>query len=307
MHLKGGLPPEVDPSAASVQVLKSSEGLRWRSLTALSLFHRAEGEVTADEIRDFGLGFRLLHHMSGSPNRLARLQNGSWSDGTSVPGTLFLSPLVVQPATYHWNTAATTLYLTIPSDLCFRLASELTPVDPVRLELIEQNFLIDPLIAQIGHAILTMIETHDADSRLYADALAIALIHHCLRRFGNLTLPTPSPSQLSKHQLQRTLNYIHGCFDQDLTLTELAAYAGHSVTHFSRLFRQATGQSPYRYLIRCRVERARELLSEGEWTVAQVAQMVGFFDQSHLARAFKRAYGISPSAVRVRHGRNVPT
>lgn len=62
--------------------------------------------------------------------------------------------------------------------------------------------------------------------------------------------------------------------------------------------------APYHYVIQCRVERAKFLLSKGDMTLAEVAGAVGFADQSHLDRHFKRIMGVSPN-VALRTGKNV--
>nr|WP_058998923.1 helix-turn-helix transcriptional regulator [Leptolyngbya sp. NIES-2104] len=67
--------------------------------------------------------------------------------------------------------------------------------------------------------------------------------------------------------------------------------------HFSRLFKQSTGLSPHQYVIRCRVERAKQLLLKGEMTIAEVAATVGFYDQSHFAHYFRRLMGVTPKAL----------
>ena len=68
-----------------------------------------------------------------------------------------------------------------------------------------------------------------------------------------------------------------------------------SLTHFGRLFRRRTGLSPHQYVLGRRVQRAKELLRAGRLTPAEVAGAVGFYDQSHLTRHFRRAVGVTPA------------
>ena len=77
----------------------------------------------------------------------------------------------------------------------------------------------------------------------------------------------------------------------------MAAVAGLSPYHFIRVFGRHTGLPPYAYLIQVRIRRARVLLEEGQ-TVAAAACAVGFADQSHLTRHFKRLTGIAPGKYR---------
>jgi AraC family transcriptional regulator len=58
--------------------------------------------------------------------------------------------------------------------------------------------------------------------------------------------------------------------------------------HFARLFKESTGLSPYQYVIEARVRKAKELLTTGKFTISEAAYHVGFVDQSHLTRHFKK-------------------
>jgi AraC-like DNA-binding protein len=78
-----------------------------------------------------------------------------------------------------------------------------------------------------------------------------------------------------------------------LTQAEVSALVHISPFHFVRLFKQATGQSLHQYIITQRVEAAERLLLAGRLTLAEIALQVGFTDQSHLARHFKRHRGVT--------------
>ena len=68
--------------------------------------------------------------------------------------------------------------------------------------------------------------------------------------------------------------------------------------HFARLFKSTAGLSPHQYVIQSRVERAKTLLADSDLTIAEVAQAVGFANQSHLAFHVRRLLGVSPKALR---------
>jgi transcriptional regulator GlxA family with amidase domain len=90
------------------------------------------------------------------------------------------------------------------------------------------------------------------------------------------------------------LAYIEANFDKTVSLAQLAELSALSVSRFATVFRREIGLSPYKYLCRVRVRRAQTLLLAGV-PGAVVATEVGFFDQSHLARHFKRFCGVTPS------------
>ncbi|WP_244830122.1 helix-turn-helix domain-containing protein [Caballeronia sp. TF1N1] len=101
--------------------------------------------------------------------------------------------------------------------------------------------------------------------------------------------------------LGNALDYIEANFDKTVSLAQLADVSALSVSRFATVFREQIGLSPYKYLCRVRVRRAQSLLLAG-MPGSVVATEVGFFDQSHLARHFKRLCGMTPSTF-IEHAR----
>ena len=91
--------------------------------------------------------------------------------------------------------------------------------------------------------------------------------------------------------------YLGAFYAEDITLDALAKVTGLSRYHLVRSFRQNVGVPPHAYLRQIRVERAKALLAKGN-TIAEVAAMTGFSDQSHLNRWFKRLWGFTPGQYR---------
>ena len=100
---------------------------------------------------------------------------------------------------------------------------------------------------------------------------------------------------MSQANLVDALAYIEANFDKTVSLAQLADLSALSVSRFATVFREQFGLSPYKYLCELRVRRAQTLLLAGV-PGSVVATEVGFFDQSHLARHFKRMCGETPSA-----------
>ena len=100
---------------------------------------------------------------------------------------------------------------------------------------------------------------------------------------------------MSQANLVDALAYIEANFDKAVSLAQLADLSALSVSRFATVFREQFGLSPYKYVCELRVRRAQTLLLAGV-PGSVVANEVGFFDQSHLARHFKRMCGMTPSA-----------
>lgn len=95
--------------------------------------------------------------------------------------------------------------------------------------------------------------------------------------------------------IERAIEFIEASFSQPVSLATLAAKAELSVSRFAALFRAEVGISPHRYVCLVRIRHAQRLL-RGGLPPSIVATEVGFFDQSHFGRHFKRAVGTTPSA-----------
>ncbi len=93
--------------------------------------------------------------------------------------------------------------------------------------------------------------------------------------------------------LDRVVEYIRSMLQENLSLEMLSVIAGCTSFHLMRLFKKYLGMSPHAYLIQLRLERAKELLNQGQ-TIADTALLAGFSDQSHLTRCFKKRYGLTP-------------
>lgn len=206
--------------------------------------------------------------------------------------------LIIPAHTPHyarWDTEHRYLILTIEPTALFQTLQSMEGGD--QAELVPHFATADPLVHGIGLALKAELESNHVGGRLYADSLGTALFTHLLRHYTNQKPTRPAHTEgLTSRQLRQVLEYIDAYLDHPLTLAELAAIAQMSSSYFTQRFKQSTGLTPHQYVIRHRVERARQLLVEGQFSIADVALQVGFAHQSHLNRHFKRWLGVTPKA-----------
>lgn len=105
----------------------------------------------------------------------------------------------------------------------------------------------------------------------------------------------------AQRYLDFAVNYIKSNYDQDITIAKITTLLGISQPYLYRIFNEALGTSPKKFLIDYRMVRAKALLNETELTVSEVARSVGFEDPFSFSKCFSKKEGISPIKYRCRN------
>ncbi|MGL4621281.1 MAG: helix-turn-helix domain-containing protein, partial [Chroococcidiopsis sp.] len=273
------------------QPLLSSKPKGWNGITVEYHHH------IANEIISPPLAHHLITLNCGLPYRLVQQLDGQVYEGEVAKGNIILTP-AKRATEYFWDREVDVLHLCLEPSLIAKMAVEVIEVDAARIEILNRFAAADLQVQQLGHLLLTELEAERLGNRLYAESLTNALAIHLIREYSTIKKTVRQYSGgLSKSKLQQAIAYIQEYLDQDLSLDEIAGEVNLSTYHFARLFKQSTNLAPHQYQIRCRVERAKGLLQAGEMTIADIAIQVGFYDQSHLSRHFKRIVGVSPKVI----------
>jgi AraC family transcriptional regulator len=189
------------------------------------------------------------------------------------------------------------LMIALDPSLVERVANEAGAVNHV--ELIRNLGIRDPQIEHICLALKAELEAGCPSGRLYGDSLAVALSAHLLGEYAAHVPDTRGHNgDLPACKLRRVIEYINDNLTEDLTLAGIAQVAGMNPHYFSRAFKQATGTPPHRYVINCRVEKAKRLLADDELALVEVGLSVGFQNQSHFTTLFHKLTGVTPKAYR---------
>lgn len=149
------------------------------------------------------------------------------------------------------------------------------------------------------HALITPPLSRSSAS--HSSAEAVVHSQPRISMLGDLPVPVAplvSRGGLSPALTNRICEYIESHLDERISLHSLAGMAGLSAHHFARAFRKSVGKPPHGYLLQRRLEHVEQLLRDTRLPLSQIAQAVGFSDQSHLARHFRRLTGVPPSLAR---------
>lgn len=232
--------------------------------------------------------------------------NGLKQQRVIEKGTARVCPVGSRERDVVLDSAIECLYISLPPSLIESSALIDYEIDPSKVELVYAGGLSDPMLQWIA------LSFHDvlrrglavATDRLFVDGMQAALAAHL---FGNYSVdrwrPPARAPQLDPRKLARVLDYIDAHYAENITLSDLAAVGCLSRYHFSRLFREATGQSPHSYLTKRRVRAAMDELVRDRASMAEIAQATGFGSQANFIRVFQKATGITPGRFRDRPGR----
>jgi len=154
--------------------------------------------------------------------------------------------------------------------------------------------LDDQALASAFH--IADLVQRDVDGSLQLESLCTELLTQTAQALD-------SSLDLAPHWLRRAQELLRDDCGRDLSLAEVARVAGVHPVHLTRVFRRHLHCTPGEYLRRCRLDKASALLAAGAVSLSEVAHICGYFDQAHFSHAFRRAYGLPPSAYR--RGRQV--
>ena len=202
-----------------------------------------------------------------------------------------------QPYSVHWRNQLENVSIYLPPTYLSRLAAESLMTE--RLELVEGCGVQDPFIRELALRLMAEMNSPHPAGRLYGESLVDTLAAHLLRHYTTArTNAQTVQGGLAGHKLRRVTDYINDNMSRDLSLAEIAELVDLSTFHFVRAFKQATGETPHRYLLKSRVERAKQLLTKTELPLAEIGYLVGFNSQSHFTTSFRRLVRLTPKAYR---------
>lgn len=255
-----------------------------------------ERAATGDSPMEDGPTRHVLAVHAGTSADLA------WSaDGRPRRERFHRGQALINPAGWasrpRWGQDAELMIVALEPAWLEKLATESDLPGP--LELAPRFHLTDPFLAMLVERLVAEYEGPRPADPLYAQSLLQALAAHLIRTAATRGPGLPErDGGLTPKRLDRVVDHMNGYLDGRLSLTDLAAVAGVSPSHFTRAFRASTGQSPHQYLVRLRLEHARRALLTTDTPIAAIAQLCGFADQSHLTRTMRLHTGTTPSALR---------
>jgi AraC family transcriptional regulator len=197
---------------------------------------------------------------------------------------------------FRWTSPASALVVRL-SDAALEEAAEVAPLtsEGVPVDRSIQDRRLSSLLFALERE-----QMHGYPAgRLFVDGIEKALAA-ILVRYDGIARHSPQVYKggLAPYRMKRATEFIRAHIEENITLNELARNVGLSPSHFCSLFRKTSGKTPHQFVLQCRIQHAKSLLTKPSHSILDVALASGFRTHQHFSRIFRREVGIPPSAYR---------
>jgi AraC family transcriptional regulator len=284
-------------SASQFPSLLSSPVKRSLALKPFSLFVVETPLHASVTFADLALGLYVRGR-----HRIWRKSGGRSVEGWTDPGAINLTPAGFD-GTWGASGSSRAITLFVPGAFLSRVIAEHWEREPSFVEILPQFLIRDPMIEALATRLAAAAHSPALFGDLYAESACEFLTHHIIHAHSSISAPPPRCSGgMSGRRLKDVVEFIHEHLGDNISLHHLAALSGVSVRHFERAFKQAVGEPPHAYVLGKRLLAAQDLLlKEPDLSVSEISARVGLSSSSHLASAFRRRNGISPTEFRRIH------
>lgn len=157
------------------------------------------------------------------------------------------------------------------------------------------------ILSQLGIYIQSspnnQIPENDGIYELIAEKLLLQQAE-VLRRVNRLKTAKSSTKQELYRRVSLAKQYIEKHYSEKVDIRKISRVAAISEYHFLRTFKQIFGLSPYKYLLKTRLQKASELLNKKAHSITEIASLTGFTDINSFSKSFKKEFQIAPSQFR---------
>ncbi len=284
---------DVYPSEA---LLRSFDILRPRAADLLNLeYFEAE---PAGMPREVFVQHHILINRRDTPMRAENWRGETHRDFIFQPDEVVITPAGLRSG-WFWHERTRVIVITLLPEKLARFATGELGVLLTERQLRDTAQTLDPDLCQSGAMLLDALRMRGAGSEIMYESLARIFLVKLVQRYGEMRSEALLFSRgFTASHYKRVLDFIAEHYGEAITIDDMARTAGLSTAHFSRLFKEVLGDSPYQFLMDFRVEQSKKMLADPARTMSDIALACGFADQPHFSRIFKRLTGVTPKAYR---------
>lgn len=241
----------------------------------------------------------LVLHLDG-PSALSTYKHGRVNQRIVPAGGVHLYP-AGSDFRVRLHDRLRTVHVYIRTAVIEGVAQKLILGSPKSLSIPPRIVEHDTALIHLLSLVRLCLPNSDHASMLQADFLSRSIACHLIRNYSNANLRRRTSENTERGDAEVfdvLVEYMKANMDGKITIDVLSRVAGLGVAAIHRIYRSLAGLAPHKYLMQLRVERARELIEETNLSITEIAFECGYANQEHLARFYKRQFGLSPSAHR---------
>jgi AraC family transcriptional regulator len=275
-------------------VVASSDSLGWQNVRAFEVQHTTS-QWAIPPLENHCIMVQLGPAVDVS----ARIGGESFT-GSLKPGESIIIPAGTPLRWHQLQTTPNRMLLLYLHPHFVRSTAESIDVDYGQISIAPQFGVRDEHIRHVGLSLHCELKQSNVIGRLYADSLAQVLAMQLVRRYSYLKDLQMSHGGMAPRKLRKAIEFINENLDkeQSIALAAVADAVQMSYFHFTRAFKKSTGVTPNVYITEQRIERAKKLLSETDFQIADIALRTGFANQSHFTTTFRKFVWNTPNAFR---------
>jgi AraC family transcriptional regulator len=160
----------------------------------------------------------------------------------------------------------------------------------------------DPADSPLLCSVLKEIELVQTDKVVhdsyYLESLYDVMMAKIVNRYSSMKKTHIANKTHAPANMKKVLDYLHSNLDREIKIVELAMMMELSPYHFTRIFKEYLGVSPYQYILNVKLEKSKDYLINTDTSIVSIASILGFSSQSHFQSFFKKQTGLTPKKFR---------
>ena len=249
--------------------------------------HRPKQHVVC--LHHFDRPMKLYRHLDGRNRR----ESSAKGDVAFLPAD---APTMLRLGKDDPNQILSYSYLVFEADYLAELALSNGIGRP--LDFVPAFATPNPVLHEITAALTSAPGIKDPAANLFVESLFNAAAARILQNYAEVRYPLSGPARLTDYQVRAAIDYIQDHLQDSLNLASISRAAGLSEFHFARLFKAATGVTPFQFVTHVRMARAKELLRKTRLPISEIAERVGYQKPGHFSDRFRAVSGCGPDAYR---------
>ena len=238
----------------------------------------------------------IILNLRDEPHRLENWRNGEHRDFVYHKNEIIVTPAGVESG-WKWHIKSKCIIITLEPAKFEKFAQIELGILLSTGQLKNLPQFLEEDITQAGIQLKESLRC-GLGSQVMFESFARVFLTKLILKYGLQESEYDFSKSFTAQHYKQVLNYIAVNYGKNILLEDMAAQANLSASHFSRLFKQTIGQSPYQFLMAYRVEQAKKMLDNPRKLMVDIALGCGFSDQAHFSRAFKKIVGLTPKQYR---------